>query len=334
MFNLLRNNQNHFLFQWDNMAPHRSYGTIPSSFNWAHHISSNIRSSEHSHWSVPDIKLGGWSYSNLMANVSGRFGPPVRAVELQNHSILGRMVGGKASKQMHRCDKWRVLGIRPLHGFEPALCIETFSEPSNYIQTHIVKLKKKAFSFLETSSDHLIHNHCTCAHLRRPKLPRFGEYTWIFSLKLLRPYAMVCDIKNPERMHCKCLYEEEAWVQDVSASNLTFHSKFSPNQNAVPSPCPSTGTLHGSIGCSEWVLCTDTNRTIRICLNAKYYSCKQGNTAGSLKGKIFIHTYKLKMPNAQLWRPRNINIFFTRYFTFWWLFKVRDAWSYMHMVSV
>ena len=31
--------------------------------------------------------------------------------------------------------------------FELALCIETFSEPSNYIQTHIVKLKKKPLAF-------------------------------------------------------------------------------------------------------------------------------------------------------------------------------------------
>lgn len=143
MFNLLRNKQNHFLFQWDNMAPHRSCGTIPSSFNWTHHISSNIRSSEHSHWSVPNIKLGGWSYSNLMANVSGRFGPPVQAVELQNHSILGRMVEGKHSNKCTGAIK-----MCPRDQTTPwvwaSIIHRNLSETSNYIQTHIVQLKKKS----------------------------------------------------------------------------------------------------------------------------------------------------------------------------------------------
>ena len=49
---------------------------------------------------------------------------------------------------------------------------------------------------------------------------------------------MVCDIKNPERMHCKCLYEEEAWVQDVSASNLTFQSKSLLIRMLCPLPAP------------------------------------------------------------------------------------------------
>lgn len=100
-----------------------------------------------------------------------------------------------------------------------------------------------------------------------------------FPKKLLRPYAMVRDIKNPKRMHCKCTCQNGTWDQDVSVSNLTFQFQVAHNQNHLPSPCPSTGTLHSSTGHAEQVLCTDLSRTIRICLNAKSHSSQWENAA-------------------------------------------------------
>lgn len=115
-------------------------------------------------------------------------------------------------------------------------------------------------------------------HLDSPKetqIIQIYEYTLLFSKKLLLgPYAMACNITNSKGVDFKCMYENEIQDEDMLISNLTFSPRYFIIRTTSPLPVP-IGIPKSSIA----MLNTNTNRIIRMCLNAEYYLFKWENGA-------------------------------------------------------
>lgn len=115
--------------------------------------------------------------------------------------------------------------------------LETFTDPWLHLYRHSL-IKKNLLAFRrhpQIIPSIIIVPGLTWGDLNCPGLV---STHLSFLKKLLRHYAMIYNMKNHQRMHFQCTYENEAQDQDVFVSNLPSQTQVSHNQNNLPSPCP------------------------------------------------------------------------------------------------